>query len=80
MHTCITTYALGEGEQIDGAIKLAVLDEEVCAALQQLGISALVQVLADHLQRGELLALEGQVERLREVSRLWGAVIYTVIE
>ena len=64
------TYAFGESEQINGAIKLTVFDEEIGASLQQLRVGALVEVFRNELQRSELLRLEGKVERLGEVACL----------
>ncbi len=63
-------YLFGCSEQIDGSVELTVVNEEVCAALQQLRVRLVVQVLRDHLQRAELLRRERQVQRFRKVPGL----------
>ena len=66
----VVTDSSGGSKQVDGAVELRVLNEEVGTSLQQQRIRSFIERLGDHVQRGVLLAAERQLQRLGEVARL----------
>ena len=61
---------LADGEEIDGLVEVAVLEEEGGALGDQRRIRRRVEVVGDQLQRTELLRLEGQLQRLVDQAGL----------
>ena len=71
LDTCLfCTNLLGYHHQVHSLVVLAVLHEELGAAVQQDGVRPLVQILGNQLEGTKLLGPEGQLQGLGEMTTL----------